>query len=175
MGTADIVKGALESRARRAIISTVIRVIKSQDIQPTTTREDTNILSVIFDWGKRLIGFIVSNLKSASWTASAIWGTVVSLSQYIWHFNWNITDEQLDQQVRATWNQIAGQAGGVVGQFLGWVACGVAPGAVVLTFNEVAGAGILKQVGEQMVEELASSIANLIRSVFRGTATTLFA
>ncbi|GET43328.1 hypothetical protein MiSe_81500 [Microseira wollei NIES-4236] len=26
-----------------------------------------------------------------------------------------------------------------------------------------------------MVEELASSIANLIRSVFRGTATTLFA
>lgn len=178
MGAADIIKGALESRTiRKAIVSTGVRVIKAQDIQQSTQQDNnSNILSVFFDWGKRLVGFIVSNLASAiQWTATAIWGTIVSTAQYIWHFNWNISDQELDQQVRGTWNQVASQAGGVVGQFLGWVACGVIPGAVVLSFNEIAGAAILKQVGEEMLEEVAASVANLIRVVFRSTATTLFA
>jgi hypothetical protein len=175
MGIADIAKSALESRAiRRTIVSTGVRVIKSQDIQQST-QQNSNIVSAIFNWGKRLVGFIVTNLSSAlAWTVSAIWGTFVSLSQFVWHFNWNATDFQLDQQVRTTWNQIAGQTGGVVGQFLGWLACGVIPGAIIFTFNEVAGAFVLKRVGEEMAEELAGSIASLIRSTFRAGATTLF-
>jgi hypothetical protein len=174
MSAAAIVKTALESRTiRKSIVSNGIRVLQGQNIQQSSN--NNNILSVIFDWGKRLAGFILSNLKSAiSWTASAIWGAIVSTSQYVWHFNWNATDEQLDQQIRARWNQIAGQFGGVVGQFLGWIACGVVPGAVTLTFNEVAGALILKQVGEEMAEELAASIAALIRSAFQATAATAF-
>jgi hypothetical protein len=176
MGAADIVKNSLESRLiRRAIVSTGVRVIKSQDIQQSTAQQNSNIVSVIFDWGKRLVGFIVTNLRNAvAWSISAIWGTFVSLTQFVWHFNWNATDQQLDQQIRTTWNQIAGQTGGVVGQFLGWLACGVVPGAIIFTFNEVAGAFVLKRVGEQMAEELAGSIASLIRSTFRAGATTLF-
>lgn len=171
----ELIKSSLESRTiRKAIVSTGIRILKAQDVNQDTKDDQGNIISTIFNWGKRLVGFIISSLKSMiSWSASAIWGLIVSTSQFIWHFNWNATDEQLDQQVQNTWNTTAGLVGGLVGQIAGWITCGVLPGAVTFVFNEVAGAYILKQLGEQMAQEIAASAANVIRQAFRATAQTL--
>lgn len=169
-----LVKSALESRTiRKSIVSTGVRVLKTNVAQDSKDKQG-NILSSILNWGGRLVGFIFSSLGSAlSWSASAIWGLIVSTAQFIWHFNWNATDEQLNQQIQNTWNTTAGLVGGLLGQTLGWLACGVLPGAVTFCFNEVAGAYILKQVGEEMAEELAASAANVVRQAFRATAETL--
>lgn len=48
-------------------------------------------------------------------------------NQYIWNFNWNVTDSQLRAQQQAIFDSLAGQAGGTAGAWLASYVCGAAP------------------------------------------------
>lgn len=131
-------------------------------------------LSNVFGW--------ITNLVSSGWgeyfkvmlglkfTFSSLWGLFTQTVTFIYNFNWQATDAQLDQQYQGAINTLAGQYGGAVGRALGYLVCGIIPSAAIMKFNPLMGAYILEQVGEEALDDLAGELANLITSSFRVAA-----
>ncbi len=112
-------------------------------------------------------GFLVSKITgffSFSWTK--FWGFIVQAKQYIWNFNWNATDAQLDTEINNRFKQLAIQLGGATGNALGWLFCGVVPAATIMAFNEPLGAYALKAVTEEGLEELADNFGALFKQLY---------
>jgi len=68
-------------------------------------------------FGMVTLGWLVGNTIRL-----AIRGT-----QFLWNFNWNVTDAQLRTQQQAIFDAMAGQLGGTAGSWLASLLCGVAP------------------------------------------------
>jgi hypothetical protein len=79
-----------------------------------------------------------------------------------------------DQQLNATKQVLAGQLGETLGNAFGFLACGVLPAGAIAVFNEPLGAYLLREVGEEALDEFAANFAQLIRLSFRSTAQYLF-
>lgn len=135
------------------------------------------IIDTLFDLAKGLTGFLfkqVLNLLGGVLNFQALWSLIVSQTQFIINFDFGVSDAQLDAQVYGIWNSYIAQLGGALGQGLGWVLCGIAPGAVVFKFNAAAGALILQQVGEEALDELASTVNLLVQTGTRNLARSTF-
>lgn len=109
-------------------------------------------------------------LKVLSFTAIVQW--VQQAGVFLYNFNWSMTDEEIDQQLQSNLNQLASLSGAAAGRTLGWAVCGAVPGAMIAVINPVAGAMVLKNVGEQGLEEVVSAWVGLLKSAvsigFRG-------
>jgi len=129
-------------------------------------------LTLINDFGAKMTGSLLKSLAGLGWSA-IIWilYQVPVFVRGVWSFNWNATDEALDQYWANYVNSLAGLAGGVVGNAIGWLVCGAVPGLFVAKFNKVLGMRILKEVGEEALDELTSNLWNLGRTTARGLAT----
>lgn len=120
-------------------------------------------------WGglKQFGGFLLSGVKwVASWVGfglTTLLDWIVTTVQFVWNFNWNASDKELDQSVASAFNALGGSLGGTIGNSLGYLACGALPAAVVFYFNEPMGIHILKNVGEEALDELCGNVANLVR------------
>jgi hypothetical protein len=120
----------------------------------------------------RLAGWAVSKIwdwiKSAvSWTWSTAVQWVQQTFNFLWYFDWNATDEQLDQSIKQQYDALLTQAGGALGQAMGWLVGGLAPGAIIFMFNEPLGVYVLNHVGEEALEEILPLFGNLIKSTLR--------
>ena len=92
---------------------------------------------------------------------TALWGLIVNTSLSLWTFNWRQTDEQIDQQIESLKTSLFAIAGGTLGNALGWVTCGIVPGVVIAKFNPLMGAYILKEVGEEALDEFIGNLSAL--------------
>lgn len=174
----EILESALESRTIRKAIG--LRKINPLGTSEKKTDEKGGFLGWVLKGFGRLAGFLVGAIfnslkRIVSFTLSSLWGGFVSAAQFIYNFNWNVSDEQIDQQVKSTWNSLGSVLGGAFGNALGWISCGVLPGAAVMAFNEGMGAYILKNVGEEFLEELAGNINAVVQFTFQAAAQSLFA
>lgn len=142
-----------------------------------------NIIGKLWNGFTRFGGFLIGKVVSLLGTAvkfswSLLWGLTTSTLQFIWNFNWNASDAELDASIQNAFAALGGTLGGTLGNALGWLACGALPGAVVFAFNEPMGLYILKNVGEEALDEIAGNIANLIRqtgiSLIRASVTFLY-
>lgn len=119
-----------------------------------------------------LVGWI---FPPAGWLAGGIAtfvaGLVVQSINFVMNFNWNATDAELDAITRQNIARLGGLVGGTLGNAFGWILCGVVPGLVIHKFNPLLGLKVLKDVGQEGLEELADNLALLVRSVL-ATATT---
>lgn len=176
----QIVLNSLKSRTvRNAITATGIRTINTSGL--TQNKDpDGNILSTLFSAAAKFGGFLVKKLfefagrlVQFSWTA--IWGAIVSSVIFIYNFNWNVTDEELDKQISESWAAVGGALGGTVGNALGWFVGGVLPAGIIFTFNEALGAYLLKEVGEEALDEVLGNIGNVIRLSLATAAKAGFA
>jgi hypothetical protein len=79
----------------------------------------------------------------------------------IYSFNWNVTDAEIKKQLEGRLNNLYSQLGSAVGSALGWLACGVLPGTLCFFFNPAVAAVILKDVTEEMAEEVWGELAGL--------------
>lgn len=166
MGAADIVRDTLRSEVVRSQIGqNGIRVFKSA-FETKDTDEEGNIVGWIWNAGSRLVGLIGDVFKLVGVSFTTLWSLFVSTVQYIWNFNWNITDTEIEQQIQARWNALSGMLGGTLGNAFGYLACGVLPGAAIVAFNEPMGAYVLKNVAEEMTEEFIANLSNVIRYSF---------
>jgi hypothetical protein len=166
MGAADILFEALESEAtRNAIVNQGIRIFKSTSDQ-ANKNEDGGIIGWVWESGKQLVSIVGEAIKLISFSLSSLWGLITSTIQYIWNFDWNMTDETIDGQIKASFASVAGMLGGTLGNTFGYLACGVLPGAVIFAFNEPLGSHLLKNVSEELAEELIGNLSNLIRYTF---------
>jgi len=168
--------------ARKAIGSNGVRRFAANGLQQKRDDQE-NIVQKVWNGFSRFGGFLVSKVISTlvsgvSFTLSLIWSTIVSLAQFIFTFNWNASDQDLDRQISSGINSLGGMLGGTLGSAMGWLACGVLPGTVIFAFNEPMGAYVLKEVGEEALEELAGNVANLVRMTFitgaKATVTWLY-
>lgn len=145
-----------------------------------TDGEGNPLGSFLWDWGKRALGFAWSLTGGAllsfiSWSFSAIWGQVVSLSQYIYSFDFGASDASIDAGIKAQWDAFAGRLGGLAGAASGWFACGVLPGAVIFAFNPVAGAKALDAVADEAGDELIALLKGLASSAMQTALRGWFA
>ena len=164
--SADITFESLESRGIRAsIVNAGVRIFKAAS-EDKNEDEDGNLLGWLWNAATRFVGLIGDALQLVAFSFSSLWGLIVSTVQYIWNFNWQITDKSIDEQIQATFAQLAGVAGGTLGNLIGYLGCGALPGATVLVFNAPLGKYILKNVVEEMAEEFIGNLANLIRLTF---------
>ncbi|MBD2100268.1 hypothetical protein [Leptolyngbya sp. FACHB-261] len=102
-----------------------------------------------------------------AFTLTSLWGLFTSTVQYIWQFNWNTTDPSIDAQMKNLWDSFGGLLGGLAGNAVGWLSCGILPGAVIFSFNAPMGAYVLKEVGEEAMEEFIGNLQVVVQSGLR--------
>ena len=111
-----------------------------------------------------LVGFLVSSVFGFikfSWTA--FWSWCVSVKTFLYNFNWNASDKELNANINQRWQSLKARLGGALGNAFGWLACGILPGAIIFAFNEPLGAYVLKNVAEEFLEELVENFGALLR------------
>jgi hypothetical protein len=113
-------------------------------------------------------------LNFGQWTFSTIIGFLHSAKNFIWNFNWNASDKELDTQIQSTINALAGMAGGALGNIAGYTTCGIIPSAGLAVIAPEVGLYLLKEVGEEAVEEWAAYAATLIRQTFMAGSQIIF-
>ncbi|MEH1765795.1 MAG: hypothetical protein V7K76_26060 [Nostoc sp.] len=151
------------------------RVIEGYEITTSGTQSGGNIVQAIFSGFGSLVGFICGAIGDfISWSLTSIWTLCVSGSQYIWNFNWNATDKELDEGLKGQFQALMGQLGITVGQALGYVAGGFIPGTVIFAFNEPLGAQVLTKVTDKFVEGFLGNLGVLIQQGLQICTQILF-
>lgn len=164
MGLADIAVATLESETtRNSIGNNGVRKFNTNLTSPDKD-DDGGILGWIWNGGKQLVGWLLSEAgKFLSFSLTTLWGWVTSTLQYLWNFNWNISDSEIDNQIKQKWAALSGMLGGALGNFIGYLGCGVVPGATMFAFNEPLGAYVLANVAEEMADEFLANLGAICR------------
>jgi hypothetical protein len=167
VGLADIAVQALESeQVRSAIGDAGVRLFNSS-FESAETNEEGGILGWIWNGAKRLGGWLLQNAgRLINFSLSTLWGWITSTAQFVWNFDWNMSDKSIDQQIKAKWDNLGSMLGGTVGNLVGYLGCGLLPGAVIFSFNEPLGAYVMANVAEEMAEEFIANVASLVRYTF---------
>jgi hypothetical protein len=79
-------------------------------------------LGSFIKWGWGLAGVIF-----AGWTISKLIQFSVSGASFLFNFNWNVTDAQIEQQQKSLLTNIYRQAGAAIGATVGTLVCGTLP------------------------------------------------
>lgn len=110
-----------------------------------------------------------------SWSATKVMGMIVAAKEFILNFNWNPSDQDLDNKIKNAFNALPGLTGNLLGKASGYLLCGALPGAVIFSFNEAMGARVFFELGEEALDEFTGEIANLIRATFTAVTQAAFA
>ncbi len=123
------------------------------------------------DNGGGIIGFLKGLAKTLmpvlglfSWSFQTIAQSIVNVSGYLWNFNWNITNKEIEQIEQSYRTQLAGQLGGLLGQAVGYTVCGVGASAAIGVFSPTAARYALSRVGEEAFEDTLASLYGLFSS-----------
>lgn len=154
--------------------STGGNLIRTWSASAITTSSGGGFLETIFNGAVRFGNFLISAISSAiSFSFTKLWSWIVGGVQFLYNFDWNISDTAIDKQIEGLWNSFGGILGGAVGRAIGWIGCGVVPAAAVFSFNQSLGTHLLKQVGEQALDEILDAASEVINASFRmGTQAT---
>ncbi len=132
-----------------------------------------NFFNTTIRWASRFVGFLSAIFRGIGFTFGAIFGAFVRASQAISTFDWNASDREIQEQINARNNALAGTWGATLGSGTGWiVGIGIGYGFTVLC--PVIGSAALAKVvaGEATLEALEEVGATAINAV-RQTAATL--
>jgi hypothetical protein len=141
----------------------------------STNRGSGGLLETIFNGALRFCNFLISSIASlVSFSFTKLWSWIVSGVQFIYSFDWNISDTAIDKQIEGLWNYCGGILGGAAGKAIGWIGCGLVPAATVFSFNQSLGAYLLKEVGEQALDEMLDAASSVINAGFRLGAQATF-
>ena len=128
---------------------------------------NNNIIASILSGIGALGGFLFAKVKGFfSFSFTKLWALIVASKQYIWNFNWNASDNSINQQIQEKWKQITINTAATAGNALGWLFCGILPSAAVMAFNEPLGAYLMSQVAEEARDELAESFGSLFQMIY---------
>lgn len=121
-------------------------------------------------WANFLIGTIFSALPTLTWSLSSLWSMFTSSALSLLYFDWNQPDEALDRQGAAFWESYGGILGGVAGNAIGSLVCGVIPATTLFAIDENMARYVLREVGEEALEEFASNAGIALQYLTRGLA-----
>ncbi|QKQ76453.1 hypothetical protein [Nostoc sp. TCL240-02] len=159
--TSRVVRGEVGTRIIRGMEQGITR-------NGSTGNGVLDFIGYVFNAAWSLTGFLfgkVTQYFKFSW--SSFWGWFVATKQFIWNFNWNATDEQLDASIKSQWTALMAQLGGALGNAFGYAVCGILPAAAIMVFNEPLGAVVLEKVSEEALEEILQNMSALFNSALR--------
>lgn len=160
-----LVLRGLKSRAVREAIAGVagIRTFQS-NAQTDIERTDGGFWNSLVRFGKFLVSQVITKLSfNINIDLKKIWGMIWSVRTFLWNFNWNADNKELDAQVKRAEIALGAARGRLKGVTLGYAVCGIAPAAGIAVFNEALGVQVMRDVGEEAAEEIGSALANLIQ------------
>jgi len=164
----------LASRKIRAH-STGGQLIRTWSASAITTTGSGGLLETIFNGAVRFGNFLISAISSAiSFSFTKLWSWIVGGVQFIYNFDWNMSDTAIDKQIEGLWNSFGGILGGAAGRTIGWISCGLVPAASIFTFNQSLGTHLLLEVGEQAIDEMLDAASEVINAGFRMGAQATF-
>jgi len=154
--------------------STGGNLIRTWSASAITTQSSGGFLETVVNGAIRFGNFLISGIASAiSFSFTKLWSWIVGGVQFIYNFDWNMSDTAIDKQIQGLWTSFGGILGGAVGRAIGWLGCGVVPAATVFSFNQSLGTHLLKEVGEQALDEMLDAASEVINAGFRmGTQAT---
>jgi len=164
----------LASRRIRAN-STGGNLIRSWSSSAITTTNNGGFIETIINGAVRFGNFLVSVVSSAiSFSFTKLWGWIVGGVQFIYNFDWQMSDTAIDKQIEGLWNSFGGILGGAAGRAIGWISCGLVPAASIFTFNQSLGTHLLLEVGEQAIDEILDAASEVINAGFRMSTQATF-
>lgn len=169
----DVTEFNLQSRIKRQLVGlSGVRRIEAP-LETTGDNSGGGIIRQILSFG----GWLIAGIKSLfRFSATGVWGQIVQTSQFLWHFNWNASDAELDQQMGYFQNLIGGMLGGTLGSAAGYYVCGILPASRMIRFNEALGARVLEEASDEAFDEMAANLSMLCYQAFQmATQATLIA
>ena len=164
----------LASRRIRAN-STGGSLIRTWNASAIVTTNNGGFIETIVNGAVRFGNFLISAISSAiSFSFTKLWSWIVGGVQFIYNFDWNISDTAIDKQIEGLWNSFGGILGGAAGRTIGWISCGLVPAASIFTFNQSLGTHLLLEVGEQAIDEMLDAASEVINAGFRMGAQATF-
>jgi len=164
----------LASRRIRAN-STGGSLIRTWNASAIVTTNNGGLIETIINGAVRFGNFLISTISSAiSFSFTKLWSWIVGGVQFIYNFDWNISDTAIDKQIEGLWNSFGGILGGATGRAIGWISCGLVPAASIFTFNQSLGTHLLLEVGEQAIDEMLDAASEVINVGFRMGAQATF-
>jgi hypothetical protein len=103
-----------------------------------------------------------------------IWGYAVQAFYFLYHFDWNISDQQIDKTTLTGVSSLAGSLGALVGSAGGWLACGLAPAAAIAVADPLIGLLVEDEVNEQAIAHLSSRLWGLANQASRQATRAAF-
>jgi hypothetical protein len=102
-------------------------LIRSWSASATSTNQGSGgLLETIFNGALRFGKFLISGIASlVSFSFTKLWSWIVSGVQFIYNFDWNISDTAINKQIEGLWNSFGGILGVAVGKAIGWIGCGL--------------------------------------------------
>lgn len=113
--------------------------------------------------------------KFLSWSATKIMQVIHAFKEFIFNFDWNPSDEKLDDDIKEAFESLVAPLGSILGKATGYLLCGALPGVVIYSFNQAMGLHVLQQVGEEALNELIPAFAQLIEATFQAAGVSAFA
>jgi hypothetical protein len=156
-------------------ISSLVAAVRSVGVLGTLRAGASSVLSNLGSRAMYLLGHpgaLISRFI-AGITTGAIMRWCAGRALRLINFNWNESDQQLDAKVKAAERNLWSIAGGTLGTLAGTALCGVVPGAAIVRVNPSKLAAI-KEVDEELYEEMLPAIRNLVMATLRVGTTKTF-
>lgn len=154
---------ALQTRRQITGNNEGIRTIATASTQ---IENSSGLLSLIIQGVGDLTGFLFSGLKTVlstiEFTATNILEWFKEGFDYVWEFNFQITDEELDNQIKSLFNSIQTRVFGVLGKQIGSIVATGIGGAIAFYINPVIAKLLLANTADDFFVEILSDIRGLL-------------
>ena len=125
--------------------------------------------SIARDYLQRGIGGLIRGLIGRVFKhfgVSTVVQTLLSGVNFIWNFDWNISDKEIAEDRRQAIIQGAAIMGGAMGQTFGWILCGQIGQSAVMKIDPAMASAIREEVNEEAYDE--------ILNIWKSTAAQIF-
>jgi hypothetical protein len=138
-------------------------------------------------------GDLIQQGQNTAFSVSRLFQSITQTVGFLWNFNWNASDEQIQKQIDGLVKNLAVQTAGALGQTVAAVVCGAVPGQLLVKFDaplmaRLASAGgiskydpskslaatVNTELKEHVLDELCGTYASLYQAAQRASKQAQF-
>jgi hypothetical protein len=149
---------------------------KLREINPagSIVKGDKGFIDTIFDFGKRLVGFISAAIPAVRGFAVNCWNWLVSTGTSIANFNWNASDSEIEGWMKSNNIALAGTWGrAIIGELGGSIAAIALGVGISMVVPVIGGPTLAKIVAGDVIREKAGDVINAFCSAIVQTFQTM--
>ncbi|NJL42129.1 MAG: hypothetical protein HC899_39980 [Leptolyngbyaceae cyanobacterium SM1_4_3] len=167
-----ITRNALQSRVIRSNLTQNRARILNFSNRLATVQSEGGIISRVFNFAGRLVGFVSAIVRGIAFSATTIFGWLISAVESLKQFNWNASDADLRAMTQAQNVTIATAWGSALGNSFGWiVGIGIGYGISYLC-PVIGGAQLARTVASGVLPEALEEISASLLGAVRTTAVS---